>query len=575
MTTPTAAMTPEQMARNTLLNGVENLLAQGDVDLREGRVDEAVAALTRAEHVAEKVKLKDDESSNKPSDSRAEDLLREAKSRLDALADLKASLPEARRFEAVFTVEGARVFKIELNASNPAASQRSVLCRGRFQLLQPSSNSTQIDSANGAPIGLSILKLDQFQYPLTGDVPCLAMRPGYYVFPTPVASVFYGLVFPRALPNAYVAAFENICSSQCQLRRLPPEQAAKLPPLPGDELDETPPASPAPPSTAVVPAPSNVVALATPPPPSTITSRALTSVSNSVESGGELLVRGVTKTGVWLASGVARSGAALRERLAPAVQPVAVRPEVKATVKAVASVTPHLVFVSKTLVDALLELAFETGAVIGTAVAQRTASQDDGKQEPPSAAKTAALGLGRATVLAIGNVWDALEEAGGVVVSGVGTEAVQTVDHKYGHDAAEVARDATNVTNNLLETVHNVKHVYGKKALKRLGRKAGMKAAKATTVTYFTYDNGEKRTLTIEGNKAVQPQLLIEGVAPDADVFLDSDEALFLSQKGGSLDAIDDDDNDDDEIDCDRGGDEDEFVDAPEEFAAKEPTPSV
>lgn len=574
-------MTPEQMARNALLNGVESLLAQGDVDLREGRVDEAVTALTRAEHVAEKVKLKDDQSATKPIDSRAEDLLREAKSRLEALADLKASLPEARRFEAVFTVEGARVFKIELNASNPAASQRSVLCRGRFQLLQPSSNSgnNSDTSVAGAPIGLSILKLDQFQYPLTSDVPCLAMRPGYYVFPTPVASVFYGLVFPRALPTAYVAAFENICSSQCQLRRLPPEQAAKLPPLPGDELDDAPPAAPASPSSALVPAPSNVVALATPPPPSTITSRALTTVSQSVESGGELLVRGVTKTGVWLASGVARSGAALRERLAPAVQPVAVRPEVKATVKAVASVTPHLVFVSKTLVDALLELAFETGAVIGTAVAERTSSHDD-KQEPPSAAKSAALDLGRATVLAIGNVWDALEEAGGVVVSGVGSEAVQTVDHKYGHDAADVARDATNVTNNLLETVHNVKHVYGKKALKRLGRKAGMKAAKATTVTYFTYDNGEKRTLTIESNKAVQPQLLIEGVAPETDVFLDSDEALFLAQKGGSLDAVDGDDNDgddddDDEIDGD-GGEDEEFVDAPEEFAvANPPAPSV
>jgi hypothetical protein len=558
----TATLTPEQVARNALLNGVETLLTQGDTDLREGRVDEAVAALTRAQHVAEKVKLKDEQSinNNNAVDSRADDLLREAKSRLEALADLKASLPQARRFEAVFTVEGARVFKIELCAANPSASQRALLCRGRFQLLQPSGgNASAADSSDG-PIGLSILKLDHFQYPLTGDVPCLAMRPGYYVFPTPTASVFYGLVFPRALPSAYVVAFENICSSQCQLRRLPPEQAAKLPPLPGDEFEPSPAAPAAPAttststSTAVVPASSTAVALATPSPPSTRTSRALTTVSHGVESGSELLVRGVTSTGVWLASSVARSGAALRERLAPAVQPVAVRPEVKATVKAVASVTPHLVFVSKTLVDALLELAFETGAVIGTAVAQRTAHDD--KHEPPSAAKAAAMDLGKTTVAAIANVWEALEQAGGVVVSGVGTEAVHTVDHKYGHDAAEVARDATTVTNNLLETVHNVKHVAGKKALKRLGKRAAMKAAKATTVTYFTYDDGEKRTLTIESNKAVLPQLLIEGVAPatedNADVFLESDEALFLAQPGGTMDATDDeedDDDDDEEID--------------------------
>jgi hypothetical protein len=502
--------TPEQAARASLLSGSIALLEQGEQAERAGQLADAASLYKRAQAALQVIRAKEPSSVGQ-----VDELLQTAELRLSSLSELESRLPHAQQFAAAFALERVRVFKIELH-STPGArvpqSQRVLLCVGSFQLLQAPSD---------AGLALSILKVSpHFQYPLTSDVPCLAMRPGYYVFPTPQPGTFYGIVFPRALPAAYSAAFETLCAAQCKLRRLPPEQAAKLPPLPGDDDDDDNDNAAAPPiasSTAVAHLPTEQqVAIAQP----TLTSRAIKSVSGRVESGGEALVRTVAKTGVWLASGVAAGGSALRERIAPAAQPLAVRPEVKAGVKAVATVTPHLVFVSKTLIGALLDLATATGQVIGEAVAQRVGGDDP--KAPPSATKAAVMEFGKSTVITVGNVWDALEEAGTALVNAVGAQAVQTVDHKYGADAAAVATDATHVVGNVLETAYTVKGVVGKKALKTLGRRAVRKMAKAGTVTYFSYDGEQHRTLTIEPS-LVTPQLLIEGAAPSAPAAADDE----------------------------------------------------
>ena len=160
-----------------------------------------------------------------------------------------------------------------------------------------------ICARNVKVLGLLLLKVGQFQFPLTPDVPVLAMRPGYYVLPTPEPDVFYGVVFSKNLPDAYVAAFETLIETRCALRRLPAEQSAKLPPLPGD--DDLEPAAAAPLSDSKVVS-TNVES-------NSRTVATLSAASSTVESGSERIARGVTATGSWLAQKVGQGGSALRE----------------------------------------------------------------------------------------------------------------------------------------------------------------------------------------------------------------------------------------------------------------------
>ena len=103
-------------------------------------------------------------------------------------------------------------------------------------------------------------------------MPCLAMRHGFYVLPTPEHGVFYGLVFPSRLPDAYALAFEALIRPHCQLRALSNEQAVEASKL-----------------------------LASPPPPKTLSQRAIESVSSGVGSSAVRIAHGVAATGTWLA----------------------------------------------------------------------------------------------------------------------------------------------------------------------------------------------------------------------------------------------------------------------------------
>lgn len=67
--------------------------------------------------------------------------------------------------------------------------------------------------------------------------------------------------------------------------------------------------------------------------------------------------------------------------------------------------------------------------------------------------------------------------------------------------------------------------MYGKAGLKRLGKRAAVKVAKESTVSYFTYDDGDAQILSIEEGSKAKPLRLIEGVGgTDGDVFIDADD---------------------------------------------------
>jgi len=544
----------KQTAKTILIQKSIELIAKGDTAQRDGEIEEALETYNKALHAIEHLaihKNKPNSNENKNEgmikeekimeneNNEALKIYKDLKAKIHSLKELEKRLPVVQKFEAIFTMQHTQVFKITMKSANPNDSIKTLLCEGKFQVLQtvqqqskeqkqkpkpqttktvdadkvqefnddkPMDTSSSIveevvesneENESDTLLSLVILKVDRFQFPLTKDVPCLAMRHGNYVFPTPEKGVFYGLVFPENVPKAYCLAFETLLEQNCTLRKLPEEQMEQKPP-------ETKAVS-----THLAEQPR--------------TARAMHALAGGVDVGASKLAAGVVATGGWLASGVGKTGVSIRNRLIPKEEPVHIHPMVASSVKSVASVTPHLVFVSKTLVGALMDFAAETGKVVGSAIAERT--NDGDSQKPPSATKTAAMDLGRSTVLGVVQIWESLEDAGAQLFTAVGDETVDTVAHKYGEEAADVAVDATKAAGDVLVTAKTVRGVYGKAGLKRLGKRAAVKVAKESTVSYFTYDDGDAQILSIEEGSKAKPLRLIEGVGgTDGDVFIDADD---------------------------------------------------
>lgn len=292
--------------RTALLNKCVELIQTGDAEQNNGNVDQAMANYDRASTV-----LKGIVDAEKDANALAQPqvMLSNLQAKIEALKELQARLPELDRFEAVFTIEQhVRVFKVEMSAnelnstSNKSSSSSSkssanlresvkrkpktLVASGRFQLLETASQQAarraEPNAAARSLIELVILKVDRFQFPLTTSLPCLAIKHGHYVLPTPERGVFYCLLLPSNLPTAYVAAFESLLAERCQFRALPAKQAAEA------------------------------QAVFDPAQPKSRTVRALETVSSGVEYGTSRVATTVVATGTWLASGVALGGDAIR-----------------------------------------------------------------------------------------------------------------------------------------------------------------------------------------------------------------------------------------------------------------------
>ena len=125
---------------------------------------------------------------------------------------------------------------------------------------------------------------------------------------------------------------------------------------------------------------------------------------------------------------------------------------------------------------------------------------------------------------------------------------METVSHKYGEEAADLALDATHATGDLLTTAKTVKGVYsGKKFAKKLGKKAAQESVK----TYFVYDEGQAQVLQIEDGVKNKATKLIEGIPNmekmgdgETEEFFDADEEFTTDRlrtisETSSADVID------------------------------------
>jgi hypothetical protein len=128
-------------------------------------------------------------------------------------APISPSQDSSTACEVVLSVENVSVHQII--GSGQQGQDRRLLGKGVIKILKCST-----------PAELFLLQLipekedKQFQFPLTKSVPCLCTSPGYYIFPMP-GNVFYGVVFPRDIPEVYLQVFERVLDDCCCLRTLP------------------------------------------------------------------------------------------------------------------------------------------------------------------------------------------------------------------------------------------------------------------------------------------------------------------------------------------------------------------
>ena len=72
-----------------------------------------------------------------------------------------------------------------VNCYSLIGNERSLIATGTLQLLKLRDNDN-----------MHILKLDEFEFPLTKSIPCLRSSRGYFMVPMP-GNIFYGFVFPK------------------------------------------------------------------------------------------------------------------------------------------------------------------------------------------------------------------------------------------------------------------------------------------------------------------------------------------------------------------------------------------
>jgi hypothetical protein len=325
----------------------------------------------------------------------------------------------------------------------------------------------------------------QFQFPLTKAIPCLCTLPGFYVFPMQ-GNLFYGVVFPREIPHAYTQLFEKVLDDCCCLRKLPtpPPDISATPQCGVDSHIET---------TEILVQAEVQIAVAPQAQPFSV--RALNTISTGIAVGADYLVEGITAGSQLVAVGAHKGGEFIKGRITPPAEPVRVSPKVTSTIYVAGKLSPVCVAVSKALINSLATLAEEIGsAVAGSIVNSTLGSKVAIKKESPTS--QAAKEMGKTSLQAFINIWDACEKAGRLLLKETGNVTIDIVQTKYGDEVGQVTRDGLKIAGNVLETAYNVDQMGVKKIMKKAAKHAGK-----STVNQLLIEIPEKKELSLPAPK--------------------------------------------------------------------------
>jgi len=378
-----------------------------------------------------------------------------------------AAIEQSTECDVVISVENVSIHQIL--GTGETKQERRLLGKGVLKVLKCIS-----------PEELYLLQLqpenddNQFQFPLTKSIPCLGTSPGYYIFPMP-GDLFYGVVFPKEIPQAYLQVFERVLDTCCCLRKLPapppPEVEPSAPPAEVEQVTSN--------ALVVQTEVSQAIVVATPAQP--IAVRTLNAVSTGIAVGADKLVVGITVGSQYLATGAHKGGEFIKSRITPTEEPVRVSAKVSSTVYIAGKLSPVCVAVSKALINSLATLAEEIGSAVAEGVVNTTLGNKFAvKKETPTS--QAAKEVGKSSLRAFVNIWEACEKAGRLLLTETGNVTIDIVNTKYGPEAAAVTRDGLKIAGNVLETAYNVDQM----GVKQIARKAAKHAGTATMSKLLT-----------------------------------------------------------------------------------------
>jgi len=296
--------------------------------------------------------------------------------------------------------------------------------------------------------------------------------------------LFFGIVFPKDIPQAYLNIIDKALDDYCCLRKLPappPEPSAPM-------EEELPPQTTTITCTDLVVQVQSQAVVVSSGPPQPLPARALYMMSTGIEKGSEKLVEGIAVGSQYLATGAHKGGEFIKSKITPNEEPARVSAKLYSTVYMAGKLSPVCVAVSRALIKSLATLAEE----IGTSVAHGLVNTSFGsklaaKKETPTS--KAAKEMGKTSLQAFVNIWEACEKAGRLLMAETGSVTVAIVNKKYGEEAAEFAREGLHITGNVIETAYNINQL----GVKKLASKAAKHAGTTTVHKMLTPEHSEEQ----------------------------------------------------------------------------------
>eukprot|EP01119_Soliformovum_irregulare_P011743 TRINITY_DN2973_c0_g1_i1.p1 TRINITY_DN2973_c0_g1~~TRINITY_DN2973_c0_g1_i1.p1 ORF type:complete len:491 (-),score=160.15 TRINITY_DN2973_c0_g1_i1:962-2293(-) len=377
---------------------------------------------------------------------------------------------EDHECKILFSIDGVECYSV-------LGTDRECIAAGTLQLIKPS----------GADMHL--LHLGEFEFPLTKQIPCLNTSRGYYMVPMQ-GNIFYGFIFPKDIPDAYLETFEALLDQICILRKRDPQLEKKPVETPASTSQEL--AVPSTSSQAIITKPAD-----------DYTTAALKSLQSGIVTGTQWTLKGV-EAGTRLArQGIEAGGEYLKSKMAANEVPMNVHPVVKNTVSAVATATPYAVSLSKGTISALVNVAEHIGRAVGGSLSGTGIGKSMGSGTSGPRVQ-AAKDVGKTALYAVTNVWDSLEESGRCLLQQTNQTTVDLVNHRYGKEAADVTGMGLNAAVDAVDVMYTLDGMGVKKLAKKAAKKAGKSFAKEMIdhqrkETHDGIEMEEKKMLT-DGN---------------------------------------------------------------------------
>ncbi|KAM3933039.1 spartin isoform 1-T1 [Leptodactylus fuscus] len=352
--------------------------------------------------------------------------------------------------ELILIPRGVQIFYVTPDGQVSAPSYP-----GYLRIIKFMDTSSEMDP-NRPP---AFLQVCDWLYPLMcTQSPVLRSNNGVYMFPDLMSQVpgsYVGVVLSAELPPAELELFDDLMRQMSDLRIQPSEAS-------GEVIDLTQTIH-----VVTIPEPEPTPKEKDDLPPWS------EKVAQGILQGASWLSWGLVKGAELTEKAIHKGATKLREHIQPEDKPLEVNPTVAKGLHVAKQATGGAVKVSQFLVDGVCAVASCVGRELGPHVKKHGSKlipeslkkDKDGKSPLDGAMVVAASG-----VQGFATVWQGLEYAGKNIAKSVASETVHTVKHKYGKDAGHATDNAVNSAINVGVTAFNIDHIGIKAIVKKTAK---------------------------------------------------------------------------------------------------------